>query len=488
MRGRRPQGLEHDTRGSTLIVGDEQLKPPAFESCRRHLANLRANHASEQDFARLVIEPVVAWIGYDPASYESVHRAVRLVPYVEPFTLVCFVSGVPRLAVKFVPELSERCAQALARAAAGYLGTAGSPTYVGATDGDLWRVYEVREDGGLSAIHASLASPALLWGLGPPRLPGLAHPPLSSTQAASAPLAEAPEKPHSTQSSSTSPTPPTPPSEPSLQTGSASGAPSGTTVGLGPPGRSATMDPVAGESPPASPSQTSGSATSRAHPNATRPQTQSTGGRSQPATPVGSVPAKAPPPTASGAPRSAVPPLTTTKTPTPSTPAVPSTSSSPRPAPHPGHAAQKPSTSATPLQGGLPNRTPGVSTPAASPSPQVRGRSYKYIRADETFTKPAYILVHGQRFDAESWGDAVAVAAKEHLRRRGTLPKRLLPRQKRVYFSPHVRDISETPRQLCAGWWYEANLNAALACKIAVTLLLQAGLKKDDFDIFYIPR
>lgn len=374
----------------------------------------------------MVIEPVVAWIGYDPASYESVHRAVRLVPYVEPFTLVCFVSGVPRLAVKFVPELSERCAQALARAAAGYLGTVEGPTYVGVTDGELWHVYEMREDGGLSAIHASLARPALLWGLGPPRAPGNVQPLPSSAPVRSVPLEAATHGP-----SPLGPAAPARDSAPPAKVAGTKGA------------MAAVMSPSAGSGDISSTSKGA---------SALHPQTPFTG------------------PKATTAAANAPLPKVESRAQTDSG--------------HEKSGARQGKSSTKAHQTNAPENTSGGLRLAPA---EPKYSSYRYVRAEETFTRPYSVVICGKKHFPDTWCKAVAIAAKEHLRRKSVLPPFVFERQEFPYFSQQPRELRR-PYNLGSGWWCEANLSAAQAFKVVVEVLRTAGLKNKEFDVFVESR
>lgn len=81
----------------------------------------------------------------------------------------------------------------------------------------------------------------------------------------------------------------------------------------------------------------------------------------------------------------------------------------------------------------------------------------------------------------------MVVAAKTHLHAKSTLPEKLFQKQRYPYFSKDSTALRR-PRQVEGGWFVEANLNASLACKLAVALLRRAGLKDAEFDILYVPR
>lgn len=151
-------------------MNDVRIRLSAIEKCRKRLPVLRANGASDADLARLLIEPIVRWIGYDPTSFQSVRREVRLVHFLPPISLVCLQNGEPALSIVLRPSLDERTIQAYGAALAHFSGRSGGAMRIAFTDGDEWRAYRV--DNGariISLFHASLAAPERLLSLGPAR-------------------------------------------------------------------------------------------------------------------------------------------------------------------------------------------------------------------------------------------------------------------------------------------------------------------------------
>ncbi|MES2641346.1 MAG: hypothetical protein V4850_17780 [Myxococcota bacterium] len=331
-------------------------KPPVaseLDACRRRLRSLRASGVSTANFSRLLVEPIVRWIGFDTTSDQSVRREVPSDPRLPPISLLCIRAGKPHLAIVVCADFDGRTTLAYA---ASFARTAGpGPELLAFTDGDEWRVFRVAD--GRRAIPlfgASLAAPQRLLTLGPAAEVGGATDPISATRPSRGPASSLARIP------------------PRL------------------------ADPL--------------------HPSAASPNWK--------------LPEK--PPVTPAGPRS-----------------------------DPGHAA-----------------------PARE---AARVRSYKYIRADETHTSPAYVEVQGRRRSMTTWADVVMFAADEHLRRRKSLPEQVLEHQRFPYASRRPGALRR-PRLVRDGWFVETNMSAHLACRVSAEFLLRAGLADSEFNIMYNPR
>lgn len=179
----------------------------------------------------------------------------------------------------------------------------------------------------------------------------------------------------------------------------------------------------------------------------------------------------------------------------PPAPSVPKEPSS-RPAAPPASPTPTPVGPAKPSGVGGPRADkPGTPSPAApapvrhsakdQPPVETIRRRGDYHRAEETYSKPLYLEVSGRRHMLNHWYEAVVVAARLHLERRGTLPTKLLGKQRRRYFAQTEREIGDSPYPIQPGWYMEKRLNAALACKIALTLMRRAGYGTSQYDLLY---